>query len=67
MAEVEADANTLVSLDKYLASGVHIGTQRKLKEMERFIYKVRPDGLNVLDVGTIDQRISTVVKLHCPI
>ena len=49
--------DSLVPLDKYLAAGVHIGTQRKLKDMEKYIYKIRSDGLSVLDVGVIDKRI----------
>lgn len=52
--------NTLISLDQYLAAGVHIGTQRKLADMDKFVYKVRPDGLSVLDVGTIDNRIRVI-------
>lgn len=51
------DTAGLVPLDTYLAAGVHIGTQRKLKDMSKFVYKVRSDGLSVLDVGAIDKRI----------
>ena len=40
----------LIPLDKYLAAGLHIGTQQKTKDMERYIYRVRADGLYVLDV-----------------
>ncbi|HDI10380.1 MAG TPA: 30S ribosomal protein S2, partial [Euryarchaeota archaeon] len=38
----------LAPIDKYLRAGVHIGTQQKTKDMEPYIYKVRPDGLYVL-------------------
>ena len=38
----------LIPLDKYLAAGLHIGTQQKTKDMERYIYRVRADGLYVL-------------------
>ena len=54
--------DSLVSLDKYLAAGVHIGTQRKIGAMKNFVYKVRPDGLSVLDVGVINDRILTAAK-----
>ncbi|MAF89483.1 MAG: 30S ribosomal protein S2 [archaeon] len=47
----------LVSLDKYLAAGVHIGTQRKMKDMLLYIYKIRPDGLSILDIGLIDKKL----------
>ena len=53
-------SETLVPVDLYLASGVHIGMQRKIAGMKKFIFKVRSDGLAVLDVATIDKRIKVV-------
>jgi len=47
----------LVAEDIYLTSGVHIGTQQKSADMKEFIYKVRQDGLYVLDVKKTDERI----------
>jgi small subunit ribosomal protein S2 len=47
----------LIPEDTYLTSGVHIGTQQKSASMRRFVYKVRFDGLHVLDVRQTDQRI----------
>ncbi|MHA1238537.1 MAG: 30S ribosomal protein S2 [Candidatus Odinarchaeia archaeon] len=52
----------LISLDQYLASGIHIGTQIKTKLMEQFIYRVRPDGLYVLDIKKTDERIRIAGK-----
>ncbi len=52
----------LVSEDTYLTSGVHIGTQQKSESMKSFIFKVRNDGLYVLDVTKTDERISTIGK-----
>src|SRR5574344_920933 len=60
MSEEESIAgNTelLVAEDVYLTSGVHIGTQQKSADMKDFIYKVRQDGLYVLDVKKTDERI----------
>ncbi|NOZ82057.1 MAG: 30S ribosomal protein S2 [Candidatus Micrarchaeota archaeon] len=48
--------------EEYLSVGAHIGMKRKTKDMERFIYKVRPDGLAVLDVKVIDERIKLAAK-----
>ena len=48
---------TLVDSETYLKSGAHIGTRFKSWEMKRYIFKIRKDGLNVLDVGTLDERI----------
>ncbi len=52
----------LTEIDDYLAAGIHIGTQQKTASMKRYIYKVRPDGLYVLDVKATDERIAIVAK-----
>ncbi|MFO7990672.1 MAG: 30S ribosomal protein S2 [Thermoplasmata archaeon] len=52
----------LVPEDTYLTSGIHIGTQQKSASMKPFIFKVRDDGLYVLDVRKTNSRISTVAK-----
>lgn len=52
----------LIPLDKYLAAGLHIGTQQKTKDMERYIYRVRSDGLYVLDVRKTNDRIAAAAK-----
>jgi len=53
------EADLLIPVDDYLGAGVHIGTQQKTKDMERFIHRVRTDGLYVLDVSMTDRRIRT--------
>ena len=52
----------LTALDNYLKVGLHIGTKFRTKYMAPFIYKIRPDGLAVLNVKKIDQRIDVVAK-----
>jgi len=52
-----AEKQFLVPTDEYLKSGIHIGTKFKTKYMEQFIYKTRPDGLSVLNLQKIDERI----------
>jgi small subunit ribosomal protein S2 len=52
----------LVPVEEYLAAGVHIGTQQKSKDMKRFIYRVRGDGLYILDIRETDERIKTAAK-----
>tara|TARA_Y100000310_G_C20336424_1_gene647740 strand:- start:77 stop:679 length:603 start_codon:yes stop_codon:yes gene_type:complete len=47
----------LVPQDMYLKSGIHIGTKFRTKYMEQFIYKTRPDGLSVLNLQKINERI----------
>ena len=57
-----SEKELLVPLDTYLASGIHIGTQQKTKDMEKFIYRVRSDGLYVLDVRKTDERLRIAAK-----
>lgn len=52
----------LVPLDSYLSTGIHIGMRQRIKPMERYIYKVRPDKLAVFDIAKIDQRIKIAVQ-----
>jgi small subunit ribosomal protein S2 len=52
----------LVPEDVYLTSGVHIGTQQKSADMKAFIYKVRIDGLYVLDIKKTDTRVREAAK-----
>jgi len=52
----------LLPQDILLSAGVHIGTKIKTKDMEPFIYKVRGDGLFVLDIKKIDERIRIAAK-----
>ena len=53
----------LVPIDQYLKAGIHIGTKFKTKYMENFIYKTRPDGLYVLNLQKIDERIDMAAKM----
>ena len=57
-----ADEKFLVPTDEYLKSGIHIGTKFKTRYMEKFIYKTRPDGLSVLNLQKIDERIGIVAR-----
>jgi small subunit ribosomal protein S2 len=52
----------LLPRDTLLSAGIHIGTRMKTKDMEPFIYRVRPDGLFVLDVKRTDDRIRVAAK-----
>ena len=46
-----------MAFEQYLSAGMHIGMKQQTKDMKRFIYKIRDDGLAVLDLQTIDNRI----------
>ena len=48
--------------EQYLSAGMHIGMKQQTKDMKRFIYKIRDDGLAVLDLKTIESRIKLAAK-----
>ncbi len=56
-------AEMLVPQEKYLGAGVHIGTRNKSGQMRQYIYKAREDGLHVLDLKKMDQRMRAAVAL----
>jgi small subunit ribosomal protein S2 len=59
---VSAEEELLLPRDVLLSAGIHIGTRMKTKDMEQFIYRVRPDGLFVLDIKKTDERIRIAAK-----
>jgi len=60
--EKSAAEELLLPRDSILSAGIHIGTRIKTKNMEPFIYRVRPDGLFVLDIKKTDERIRVAAK-----
>ncbi len=60
---IEGLDESLIDMEQYLASGVHIGTRQKTGDMSPYIYRVRGDGLFVLDVRIADERIEAAAKL----
>jgi small subunit ribosomal protein S2 len=59
----EQNENLLTDSNDYLKSGIHIGTKFKTKYMADFIYKTRPDGLSVLNLKKIDERIKLAINM----
>lgn len=59
----EQQETLLIDSNEYLKSGIHIGTKFKTKYMAGFIYKTRPDGLSVLNLKRIDERIVVTTNL----
>ena len=60
--QTEPATRLLIPEDVYLTSGVHIGTQQKSADMKEFIFKIRTDGLYVLDVKKTDERLRVAAK-----
>ncbi len=61
MSEIESP---LVPYDVYETHAVHIGTNQKSSDMQRFIDTDRADGsgLHLIDINQTDERIRTVAK-----
>ena len=57
MTEAE-EKNLLIDEDTFLTCGVHIGTKQKSKDMEPYVYKVRDDGLRILNVNLTSEKIT---------
>jgi small subunit ribosomal protein S2 len=55
-------ADMLLPQEKYLESGIHIGTKMKTPDMKIYIYKERQDKLYVLDLKQVDERIRLAAK-----
>ena len=60
--ETTSAEELLLPRDTMLSAGIHIGTRMKTRDMEPFIYRVRPDGLFVLDIQRTDERIRAAAK-----
>ena len=63
MPKAKTREKLVIPREKYLSAGVHIGMTTKTKDMKRFIYKIRPAGLAVLNIGLLDQRIGFAANL----
>jgi len=60
--EAKQDESMMASEEIYMTSGAHIGTRQKTSDIKEFIYKVRNDGLYIIDVKKTDERIKTAAK-----
>ena len=60
---IENMDNFLIKQETYLEAGIHIGTKLKAIDMNNFIYRMRNDGLYVLDLRKIDERIRLAGKM----
>lgn len=59
----EEQQQLLIDQNNYLEAGIHIATKTRSPGMSRFIYKVREDGLYLLDLKTIDSRIRIAASM----
>ena len=59
----EDEKKLLVPLNVYLSTGIHIGMKHRVKDMEKYIYRVRQDKLAVFDIPKIDYKIRMAAKM----
>ncbi|MGI0141256.1 MAG: 30S ribosomal protein S2 [Candidatus Micrarchaeales archaeon] len=59
----ENNDNLLMDRTEYLEVGVNIGTKTKSPGMKQFVYRTREDGLYLLNLDTINERIITASKM----
>lgn len=55
----------LIKQEKYLETGIHIGTKISNFDMRNFVFKTRPDGLHILNLRQIDERLREAIKIMC--
>ncbi|AAT43102.1 small subunit ribosomal protein S2P [Picrophilus oshimae DSM 9789] len=53
----------LIPEDEYQKSGIHIGTQIKSKDMDPYIFKIRNDGLYILDIRKTNHALIIAGKM----
>ncbi len=53
----------LLPIEEYLEAGVHIGSKYKTGKMDEFVYKCRNDGLWILNINKVDQRLKKAVNM----
>ncbi|MDO8508391.1 MAG: 30S ribosomal protein S2 [Nanoarchaeota archaeon] len=53
----EEKIDTLVPIEDYLKSSIHLGTRVITPDMKQFVYKRRADGLAVFNTALLDKRI----------
>src|SRR5579875_1372190 len=63
MSETMAEEELHLSEEEYQKSGVHIGTQVKSKDMQEYIFKIRNDGLYILDIKKTNHAIIIAGKM----
>lgn len=62
MEEEAINAGLLLPVEKYLESGIHIGTKLRNADTIKFIYKKRKDGIYIIDMKAIDDGIRKAIN-----
>ncbi len=57
------EKDMMMPREQYLKAGAHIGMTFKTADMRRFIYKIRPNGLAVLNIGLLDKHVHAAANM----
>jgi len=60
--EVEAEKTTLVPLEEYIKSSIHLGTKVITSHMRPYVYKRRADGLAIINTNIIDKKLKAAAS-----
>lgn len=63
MSEDEANEKEAASIQElFVKNGLYIGSRIRVKHMEKFIYKLRPDGVYLIDISKTIERLNIAAK-----
>ncbi len=55
--KAKKEMKTLLSLEEYVKSGIHLGTKVIMPDMRKYVYRRRADGLAILNTEIIDIKL----------
>ena len=55
--KAKKDVKSLLSLEEYVKSGIHLGTKVIMPDMRKYVYRRRADGLAILNTEIIDKKL----------
>lgn len=61
--EFEKKRETLVPLEDYVKTGIHLGTRVITPDMRKFVYRRRADSIGVLNTTLIDDQIKKAIEI----
>jgi small subunit ribosomal protein S2 len=61
--QTEVVEGLLLPVEKYLESGIHIGTKLRNADTAKFIYKKRKDGIYIIELKAIDNGIREALNV----
>ncbi len=60
--KAKKDVKTLLSLEEYVKSGIHLGTKVIMPDMRKYVYRRRADGLAILNTELIDAKLKEAAE-----